>query len=135
MRQVGVLAAAGLVAMDDIVPKLRNDHRHARQIAKAIYDLKSPFITVDIDNVQTNICMIRLLRPDKYSAKYLVERLKQVTEKELSAGVTDKFGNGIIVKVRARDEWRIRYVTYYHINDEVTELAIRKLKFCIEEMK
>lgn len=136
MRQVGLLAAAGLVALDDIVPKLHNDHRHARQIAKAIHDLKSPFVTLEIDNVQTNICMIHLLQPDKYSATYLLERLKQVTEKELSAGVTDKSGNGIVVKVGTKDEWNcIRYVTYHHIDDNITELAIKKFKFCIGEMK
>lgn len=136
MRQVGILAAAGLVALDDIVPKLGNDHRHARQIAKAIYDLKSPFVTIEIDNVQTNICMIHLLQPNKHSAKDFLERLKQVTNKELSAGVTDKNGNGIILRACARDEWNcIRYVTYHHINDEITELAIKKFKFCIEELK
>lgn len=136
MRQVGVLAAAGLVALDDIVPKLGNDHRHARQIAKAIHDLKSRFVSVEIDNVQTNICMITMLQPDKYSATYFVERLKEVTEKELAAGVTDKNGNGIVVKVSTKNDWNcIRYVTYYYIDDDVTELAIKKLKFCIEEMK
>lgn len=136
MRQVGLLAAAGLVALDDIVPKLRNDHLHARQIAKAIHDLRSPFVSVEIDNVQTNICMIHFSQPEKYSATYFVERLKQVTEKELSAGVTDKNGKGIVVKVSARSEWNcIRYVTYHHINDDVTALAIKKFKFCIEEMK
>lgn len=136
MRQVGVLAAAGLVALDDIVPKLGNDHRHARQIAKAIHDLKSRFVSVEIDNVQTNICMIAMLQPDKYSATYFVERLKEVTEKELAAGVTDKNGNGIVVKVSTKNDWNcIRYVTYYYIDDDVTELAIKKLKFCIGEMK
>lgn len=136
MRQVGILAAAGLVALDDIVPKLGNDHRHARQVAKAIHDLKSPFVTVEIDNVQTNICFIHLLQPNKYSAKDFMERLQQITNKELSTGVTDKYGNGIVVKVSARNEWNcIRYVTYHHINDEITELAIKKFKFCIEELK
>lgn len=136
MRQVGVLAAAGLVALEDILPKLGNDHRHTKQIAQAIFDLKSPFVTVDIENVQTNICMIHLLQPEKYSAVYLLERLQKITNEELSAGVTDNSGNGIIVKVCARDEWNcIRYVMYHHINDEFTELAIKKIKYVIGEMK
>lgn len=136
MRQVGLLAAAGLVALDDIVPQLRNDHRHARQIAKAIHDLKNPFVSIEIDNVQTNICMIHMLQPNKYSAKYLLERLKQISERELTAGITDKDGNGIVLKVSTKHERNcIRYVTYYHIDDEITELAIKKFKFCIEEMK
>lgn len=135
MRQSGILAAAALVALDDIVPKLGDDHRHTKQVAQAIYDLKSPFVTVDIDAVETNICMVYLLQPEKYSAKYLMDRLQQITSKELSAGVTDKNGSGIVVKVFARTEWNcVRYVMYYHINDELTELAIKKFKYCIEEM-
>lgn len=135
MRQVGILAAAGLVALDDIVPKLGNDHRHTKQIAKAIYDLKSPFVTVDINNVQTNICMIRFLQPDKCSPQHFAERLQRITNKELMDGVTDKHGNGIAVKVCARDEWRcIRYVMHHHINDELADLTIEKIKYCIKEL-
>lgn len=135
MPQVGVLAAAGLVALKEIAPKIGNDHRHAKQIAQAIYDLKSPYVTVDIDNIQTNICMIRLPRPEKYSAKHFLERLLQVTTKELIAGVTDDNNNGIVVKVCAIDEWQyLRIVTYHHINDKITELIIKKFQYCIEEL-
>ncbi|XP_031625810.1 probable low-specificity L-threonine aldolase 2 [Contarinia nasturtii] len=135
MRQVGILAAAGLVALNQIVPRIGDVHEHTKQIAQAIYDMKSPYLTVDIDTVQSNICMIHFLQPKKYSAQYFVERLNRVTSKELSDGITDKFGNGIIVKVMARDEWNcIRYVTYFHINGEMTELAIKKIKYCITEL-
>lgn len=34
MRQVGILAAAGLCALDQIVPILQHDHRHTLQIAE-----------------------------------------------------------------------------------------------------
>lgn len=135
MRQAGILAAAGLVALDDIVPKLANDHRHTKDISQAIFDLNSPYVSVDIDKVQTNICMINMLQPQKYSAKYIVDRLNTVTTDEISNGITDKNGNGIVVKVSARDEWNcIRYVVYHHVNDELTELAIKKIQFCISEL-
>lgn len=135
MRQAGILAAAGIVALDEIVPKLANDHRHTKEISQAIYDMKSPFISVDINNVQTNICMINMLQPQKYTAKFLVNRLQNITTEEIMAGIADNDGNGIIVKVSARDEWNcIRYVVYHHINDELTKLVIKKIKFCIAEM-
>lgn len=135
MRQVGILAAAGIVAIDEIVAKLADDHRHTKEISQAIYDMKSPFISVDINNVQTNICMINMLQPQKYTAKYLVNRLQNITTEEIMAGITDNDGNGIIVKVSARDEWNcIRYVVYHHINDDLTRLVIKKIKFCIDEM-
>lgn len=135
-RQVGILAAAGLVALKEIVPNLKNDHRHTKQIAQAIFDMKSPFISVDIDKIETNICMIHMLQPDKYTAKFLLDRLQNVTPKELADGITDKSGNGIVIKTCARDEWNcIRYVVYHHIDDELTEMAIKKLRYCITELK
>lgn len=136
MRQVGVLAAAGLVAFKEIVPKLGDDHRHTKQIAQAVYDMNSPYYTVDIDNVQTNICMIKTLLPKKYPPKYLMERLETITVKEKSDGITDESGNGILVKTFARDDWNsIRFVLYHHISDDLTELAIKKIKYCISELE
>lgn len=135
MPQVGVLAAAGLVALKEVAPNISHDHRHAKQIAQAIHDLKSPFVTVDVDKVETNIVLIRLLKPEIYSAKYFLERMLQMSNKESVAGVTDKNGRGIIVKVCGIDEWEyVRIVTYHHINDEVTNFVIKKFKYCIEEM-
>lgn len=136
MSKVGVLAAAALVALDEIVPKLGSDHRHTRQIAKAIYDLQNPYVTVDIDMVQTNIGLIHFLQPKKYPAKYFVERLQQINNEEITNGITDKHGNGIIVNVFAKDERNsIRYVTYHHINDELVDLIIKKIVYCIRELE
>lgn len=136
MSKVGVVAAAGLVALEDIVPKLGGDHRHTRQIAKAIYDLQSPYVTVDIDVVETNIGLIHFLQPKKYPAKYFVQRLQEINNKEIAAGIVDKYGNGIIVNVFAKDERNsIRYVLYHHINDEITDLIIKKIVYCINELE
>lgn len=135
MRQGGFLAAAGLMAFDEIVPCLDDVHKHTKKIAQAIYDLKSPYATVHIDDIQTNICMIHMLQPNKYSAKYLVNRLQQINEKELNAGVKNNLESGIIVKVSARNEWNcIRFVLYHHINDEITDLATKKIIYCINEL-
>lgn len=135
MRQGGFLAVAGLISFDEIVPHLDDVHKRTKKIAQAIYDLKSPYVTVDIDDVQTNICMIKMLQPKKYTADYLVNRLQQIDEKELNAGVKNSLGSGVIVKASARSEWdSIRYVLYHHINDELTDLAIKKLVYCINEL-
>lgn len=132
---MGILAAPGLVALEDIVPKLGDDHRRTREIAQAIHEMQSPFVTVDIDDIQTNICMMHFLQPEKYTAKDFLERLQQINEKELSAGAVDASGKGIIVNVSAKDEKKcIRFVIYHHINDESTQLTINKFKYCIEEL-
>jgi threonine aldolase len=41
MRQAGIIAAAGLVALDEELPRLEEDHLHARQLASAFCELKA----------------------------------------------------------------------------------------------
>jgi threonine aldolase len=53
MRQAGVLAAAGLVALGTCVERLADDHRRARRLAEGLADY--PGITIDLDTVQSNI--------------------------------------------------------------------------------
>ncbi len=53
MRQVGVLAAAGLVALDQMVDRLVDDHEHARRLAVAAAEVVGDH--VDLHQVQTNI--------------------------------------------------------------------------------
>ncbi len=55
MRQVGVLAAAGLYALDHQRPRLAEDHAKARRLAEGIADL--PAFSIDPDSVETNIVM------------------------------------------------------------------------------
>jgi len=53
MRQAGVIAAAGLVALETMVDRLAEDHRRARQLAEGL--LAIPGLAVDLERVQTNI--------------------------------------------------------------------------------
>jgi len=61
MRQVGVLAAAGLVALETMVGRLAEDHRNARRLAEGIAGL--PAIRLDLHRIQTNIVIFRVGRP------------------------------------------------------------------------
>ena len=58
MRQSGVLAAAGLYALDHHLPQLAADHAHARLIAERLAAL--PGVALDLATVQTNIIVFRL---------------------------------------------------------------------------
>jgi threonine aldolase len=60
MRQVGVLAAAGLVALDTMVERLAEDHDNAGRLARGLAGL--PRIQVDPAKVQTNIVIFRVDR-------------------------------------------------------------------------
>jgi threonine aldolase len=53
MRQAGVLAAAGLVALDICVDRLAEDHRRARRLAEGLAQV--PGLVIDLDTVQSNI--------------------------------------------------------------------------------
>ena len=53
MRQVGVLAAAGLVALDTMIERLADDHQHARVLAEGLAQIDG--VRLDPDLIQTNI--------------------------------------------------------------------------------
>ena len=61
MRQAGILAAAGLIAIERMVERLREDHRLAQAIAAALHDV--PHITCDPSQVETNMVQVDLDRP------------------------------------------------------------------------
>jgi len=65
MRQAGVLAAAGLVALDTMVDRLADDHENARALAEGLAGL--PGIDCDLSRVQTNIVYFRLKNMDAAS--------------------------------------------------------------------
>ena len=73
MRQAGVLAAAGLVALEEVLPLLGDDHRRAREIAAAAAG--NPRLEVDLDGVETNIFMVGVLPP--LDARGLSEKLRE----------------------------------------------------------
>lgn len=58
LRQAGILAAAGLYALDHNIDRIREDHDNARVLAEAIAG--APGIELDLATVQTNIVLFRL---------------------------------------------------------------------------
>jgi threonine aldolase len=58
MRQAGIIAAAGLVSLDQMIPQLKIDHDNAKALAKGLATLGG--LTVDIEKVHTNILYFSL---------------------------------------------------------------------------
>lgn len=58
MRQAGIVAAAGVVALEEQVQFLRVDHKNALSLAKSLNSL--PALDIDIDEIQTNIFYARV---------------------------------------------------------------------------
>ena len=58
MRQVGMIAAAGIVSITEMVDRLVEDHQRARALAAAISDIKD--LDINLEDVQTNMIKIKL---------------------------------------------------------------------------
>jgi len=72
MRQAGVLAAAGLIALEDGPRHLAEDHANARLLAEALASIEG--VAIDLESVETNIVIFRL-KAGKGAAE-LVTRLR-----------------------------------------------------------
>jgi threonine aldolase len=112
MRQAGVLAAAGIVALNEMVDRLADDHANARKLAEGLAGM--PGISIDPEQIHTNIVYFEVDRKDT-TVEELVKRLDDNGARMLPVG-----------------PGRIRAVTNYHISaddiDYVLGVAARVLK-------
>ncbi|MCJ7505272.1 aminotransferase class I/II-fold pyridoxal phosphate-dependent enzyme [Candidatus Bathyarchaeota archaeon] len=104
MRQAGVIAAAGIIAIEKMVDRLRDDHVNAKTLAAGLS--KIPGITVDVARVQTNIVVYDV-------AGLGVDGKSWVAE-------LGKYG----VKAGAQEYGRVRMVTHRGIEKEDIEYAL-----------
>ncbi len=74
MRQAGILAAAGLVALDTMIDRLAEDHAHARTLAEGLAAIRG--VELDLDGVQTNIVHFRLAAERGLTAAAFVDRMR-----------------------------------------------------------
>jgi len=107
LRQAGIMAAAGVVALRDMPARLVDDHRSALQIWEVLRQAGSGLVSADAP--ETNILMIDVRGArEQRSASEWVSTLAQ-------AGVA----------VRARDAFTLRLVTHRHIDLASAERAAR----------
>lgn len=108
MRQIGLMAAAGIYALENNIPSLEEDHQKAKKIANAI--IESGIGTLNLANVETNIVIAD-------TKKLSSEILSKLSEKGIKAS---SFG-----------DYKIRFVTHRDISmaevDKVCEI-IKGLK-------
>ena len=108
MRQVGVLAAAGIVALEQMVERLAEDHANARRLAEGL--AKTPGLRVDLGSVQTNIVIVR------------VDRGPAATEELVKGCAARK------VKVHAMGPAAIRCVTHKDVDAEDISRALQAFR-------
>ncbi len=105
MRQAGILAAAGIVALESMVDRLSEDHDRAGRLAEGLQAL--PTISVEQNPPPTNMFNINLDPEAGFTTYDLIERLQN---------------DGI--KLTARNGHRMRLVTHYWIDDVAIERTI-----------
>jgi argininosuccinate lyase len=74
MRQAGIVAAAGIVALKCMVERLREDHVNARRLAEALAEISG--IEVDLSTVQTNTVVFRVV-DRRFDAATFIEAARQ----------------------------------------------------------
>jgi threonine aldolase len=109
MRQAGVLAAAGIIALESMIDRLEEDHQRAKNLARLLGQI--PGILLEPGTPYTNMVFIKF---DKsiipYTAGQVAERM---AEFGIKLGITGRF--------------RFRLVTHYWIDDQAIELTAEKL--------
>ena len=112
MRQAGVLAAAGLIALEEMPRRLGEDHANARFLAESLADL--PQVEIDLTTVQTNIVIFTVRGyPDPTP---ILDQLKQ---------------RGVIACTAA--DHQIRFVTHNDVDRAACEEAARIASHVIAE--
>ena len=71
MRQAGILAAAGLIALKESPKRLHIDHENAKRLAEGAANLKG--VSIDAEKVQTNIVIFDVSATGKTSAEICAE--------------------------------------------------------------
>ncbi|XP_077314786.1 uncharacterized protein LOC143935059 isoform X3 [Lithobates pipiens] len=120
MRQAGVVAAPGLVALKHAWENLKLDHQNAKAFANAVQELGSPLCLVDPADVDSNIVLLSL--PGRLMAKELCEQLSTVTPEE------QENGRGVVVKGLAISPRHVRLVWHRDLSPQDIQRALEKLK-------
>ena len=106
MRQAGVIAAAGIVALNEMVDRLADDHANAKKLATGLAEI--PGISIDPDQIPTNIIFFEVNREDMTPAKF-VQRID---------------AEGIRILPVPTGPNALRAVTHYHITSEDIDQAL-----------
>jgi threonine aldolase len=117
MRQAGVIAAAGVVALTEMVDRLPEDHANARRLAEGLAEI--PGIDIDLATVQSNIVLLKIDDRAMTAAEF-AERLR---------------AEGI--RVSNYDTRGLRMVTHYQISRadvEATIAAARRVMATVGEL-
>ncbi|MEA2086947.1 MAG: low-specificity L-threonine aldolase [Candidatus Caldatribacteriota bacterium] len=108
MRQAGILAAAGIIAVENMVERLEEDHKNARILGEGLADISG--IKVDLATIQTNMVYFDL----RESSMDTFQFLPKLAEYNILGS--------------PRPPTKVRLVTHYGINEEDIYTTIKAIK-------
>ncbi|MFA7572201.1 MAG: low-specificity L-threonine aldolase [Lutispora sp.] len=108
MRQAGILAAAGIIALEKMTKRLEEDHENARYLGKRLLEI--PGVELDLEKIHINMVFFKLNRPS-FNPDVLVSKF---------------FEKGI--KINGEEGGLFRFVT----NNDVSK---KDIDFVIDSMK
>jgi threonine aldolase len=121
MRQAGIIAAAGVVALEQMVERLAEDHEHANQFALGLADY--PQIEIEIDRVVTNIVNFSVHNAEQ----------RRLTDAETMQFLAKAQEHGVLMGTMG--EGVIRAVTHYGIEAEQIEMALAGIRRALIDLQ
>jgi threonine aldolase len=120
MRQAGILAAAGIVALEQMVERLAEDHENCKRLAFGLADF--PQIDIDVDRVVTNIV--------NFSVRN--DRQERLTDAETMQFLAKAREYGVLMGTMG--EGTIRAVTHYGLDGEDIIAALAGIRRALIDM-
>lgn len=105
MRQVGVLAAAGIISLEKMTMRLNDDHARARKLADGLRKVEG--LVVDQNSPYTNMVYLNLSEEVQANAHQITQKMKD---------------QGVLVD--PENSRRFRLVTHYMIDDPAVEMTV-----------
>ena len=115
MRQAGIIAAPGIVALEKMIGRLEEDHRNARRLAEGIAKIEG--ISVNLECVQTNMVLFDIIGLG-VADELFISKLKE---------------NGVLALTNAKN--KVRMVTHRGIEREHIEKAITAVENVADEVR
>ncbi|MCL2857742.1 MAG: aminotransferase class I/II-fold pyridoxal phosphate-dependent enzyme [Oscillospiraceae bacterium] len=106
MRQVGILAAAGIISLTQMTDRLAEDHRLAKKLAEGLSQLDG--ITIDLEHAQTNLIFMTFDSNSSKNGEYFGSEMKE------------KYG----VLCGVRNSGSIRVVTHRQISNQDVDYVL-----------
>lgn len=108
MRQAGILAAAGIIALTEMVSQLGNDHQNARYLANRLEEIQSCFVLRN----RLDINMV-----------FFTLEASVISESDLVSGLHDAN-----IKINGQEDGEYRFVTNHNITPEDIDRVVETMK-------